>query len=109
MKPKRYYFNNDSWWDNPACDCCEGTLMMCYNIDTDRHPEMVMNGSAHSIEHCMIQVLDHHKIIDEQEDWRTLNGIEHWEEEWEWLLTTMQENKLQVAVEDEHSKWEIFP
>lgn len=101
----RYRFNNDSWWDDPGCDCCEGTLMDCYNIDTNLHPEMVQNGTSHSIEDCMIDVLDHHCIIDAQSDWREEYGIGRWEEEWEWLLNTMQENGLQVEIEGEG----VFP
>ena len=66
---------------------------------------MIQNGSSHSIEGCMIDVLDHHNIIDAQSDWRELYGLDHWEEEWEWLTNTMQENGLEVEIEREG----VFP
>lgn len=106
---KRYYFNNESWWDKPECDCCESVLMECYNIDTDRHPEMLQNGSVHSIEDCMIDILDHHKIINAESDWREYHGIENWKEERKWLLMILQDYNLQVAIENENGEWEIFP
>lgn len=50
---KTYYFKDDSWWDNPPCDCCEPYLMTAYNSDkTD--PSL---GTAHSEEDCWMQAI----------------------------------------------------
>ena len=50
---KIYTFVDDSWYDNPACDCCEGDWMECYNSDDTDHSL----GSAHSTEDCWQQVI----------------------------------------------------
>ena len=48
---KKYIFTNDTWWDNPACDCCEDLEMPTFNSDdTDCNL-----GSAHSYEECYVQ------------------------------------------------------
>ena len=50
---KKYIFTNDSWWDNPACSCCDSYLVEVYNSnDTDCNL-----GSAHSREHCYFQAI----------------------------------------------------
>lgn len=65
---KTYHFKDDSWYDKPACDCCEGDWFECYNIDKERHPDFFQNGSAHSVEMACRQVLMHEEIIDEDYD-----------------------------------------
>ena len=53
MLMKKYIFTNDTWWDNPACDCCAPTEMEVYNSDdTDCNL-----GSAHSYESCYVQAI----------------------------------------------------
>ena len=53
MLMKKYIFTNDTWWDNPACDCCPPTEMEVYNSnDTDCNL-----GSAHSYEECCVQAI----------------------------------------------------
>lgn len=47
---KHFKFYEESWWDNP-CDCCEPTLMECYNSD-DVDGSL---GSAHSEEDAYAQ------------------------------------------------------
>lgn len=32
MMDKKYTFKDDSWWDQPGCDCCEGYLSEAYNL-----------------------------------------------------------------------------
>lgn len=64
-RTKIYYFYDDSWYADPACDCCEGMWMDCFNIDQERHPDFVQNGSAYSIEGCMEAVLIHEGILEE--------------------------------------------
>lgn len=50
---KKYIFTNDSWWDNPACSCCDSYLVEVYNSDDTR----CGMGSAHSEEDCYIQAI----------------------------------------------------
>ncbi len=53
---KTFKFFDDSWYERPACDCCPGQWMQCYNSgETDSNL-----GSAHSEEDCYI-----HAIITE--------------------------------------------
>lgn len=51
----QFVFKDDSWWDN-TCDCCEATLMECYNYVGN---DFVQNGSAHSYLNICEQILDH--------------------------------------------------
>ena len=50
---KKYLFTNDSWLDNPVCDCCEDTLIEGYNSDDVDYSL----GSAGSIEDCYVQAI----------------------------------------------------
>lgn len=53
---KKYTFWDDSWYDNPLCDCCIGGWVWAYNSnDTDD-----WLGTAHSEEDCYA-----HAIITE--------------------------------------------
>ena len=34
---KTYKFEDNSWWDNPPCDCCQGGLVECWTCyDNDQ-------------------------------------------------------------------------
>lgn len=93
---KRYHFLDYSWTDTPACDCCDyEELMECYNIDYSLHPEVIQNGSAHSIEDCYEQVLEWEGIL--KEDWR--EDDMNWKEEALYLEDLMWSNGLQIAVD----------
>lgn len=35
---KHFVFKDDSWWDNPPCDCCESYLVDAFNCVS--HPEL---------------------------------------------------------------------
>lgn len=51
---KKYYFADDSWWDEGfGCDCCPATFMECYN-SSETHSSL---GSAHSKLECYIQAI----------------------------------------------------
>lgn len=50
---KTYTFYDDSWWDWPPCDCCQGGLVECYN-SSDTNCNL---GSAHSLEDCYVQAI----------------------------------------------------
>ena len=50
---KTYTFYDDSWWDWPPCDCCQGGLVECYNSsDTEYNL-----GSAHSLKDCYVHAI----------------------------------------------------
>lgn len=50
---KIYIFYDDSWWDNPGCDCCLGDFVECYNSYVTGRKF----GSAHSLEDCYVQAI----------------------------------------------------
>lgn len=77
----RFTFRNDSWWDN-ACDCCEPTLMECYNYTGD---DFVQNGSAHSYWNCCEQVLEH-------------LGIEYGDDD---VLDLIRKHNILIIIEDD--------
>ena len=61
---KTFTFFDDSWFDNPPCDCCDGCWMWSYNSD-----QVCCNfGSAYSEEDCYIQAI------------ATEMGYEYWED-----------------------------
>ena len=50
---KTYTFYDDSWYDNPPCDCCDGYWMWSYNSS-----QVNGNfGSAFSEEDCYLQAI----------------------------------------------------
>lgn len=50
---KTYTFYDDSWYDQPPCDCCQGGWMWSYNSD-----QVSGNfGSAFSEEDCYLQAI----------------------------------------------------
>ena len=50
---KTYTFYDDSWYDQPPCDCCQGGWMWSYNSD-----QVSCNfGSASSEEDCYLQAI----------------------------------------------------
>ena len=50
---KKYTFFDDSYYDQPGCSCCEGTLMEAFNSnDTDCNL-----GTAHSYEDCYVYAI----------------------------------------------------
>ena len=50
---KTYTFFDDSWYDNPPCDCCDGYWMWSYNSS-----QVNGNfGSAFSEEDCYLQAI----------------------------------------------------
>jgi len=50
---KTYTFYDDSWYDQPPCDCCQGGWMWSYNSD-----QVSGNfGSASSEEDCHLQAI----------------------------------------------------
>lgn len=64
---KHFLFTEDSYWDDPGCDCCDAILMVCYNSEqTDGRL-----GSAHCLEDCYAQALITHigydKIVGEDD------------------------------------------
>ena len=51
---KKFYFTDDSWFDNGyGCDCCPGEWVWVYN-SSDTHPSL---GSAHSVEECYVDAV----------------------------------------------------
>ena len=83
---RRFTFYDDSWWDNPPCDCCQGGLMECYN-SSDTESNL---GSAHSIEHCYIQA-----IITECDAYKEDEGL------WEMDLDSLKKIAKELCVEVE--------
>jgi len=64
MTIKTYTFYDDSWYDQPPCDCCQGGWMWSYNSD-----QVSGNfGSASSEEDCYLQAI------------ATEKGWEYWED-----------------------------
>lgn len=57
---KVYNFQDDSWWNNPPCDCCSSDLMICYNCGQT----VEELGSAHTEEECYAQALAHYLALD---------------------------------------------
>ncbi len=102
---KRYNFVDDSYYTSSGCDCCEGLWTECYNLDTDSHPEVFQNGSAHSIDECLEQVLEWEGILED--GWRTEDM--NWEEESLYLDSLMEENGLQVAIDFGGDKLSVYP
>ena len=61
---KVFTFYDDSWFDNPPCDCCDGYWMWSFNSD-----QVNGNfGSASSEEDCYLQAI------------ATEMGYEYWED-----------------------------
>lgn len=61
---KTYTFYDDSWFDQPVCDCCEGSWVSSFNSS-----QVVGNfGSAFSEEDCYMQSI------------ATEMGYEYWED-----------------------------
>lgn len=109
-KRKTYYFNNDSWIDTPACDCCDYEyLMEVFNIDLDEHPDFDQNGSAHSIEECFADVLVFEGVIgsDWQSDYYDLDD----EEQYLFFMTLLEKHNLQVRIEkmDNPDEYDVYP
>lgn len=50
---KTITFYDESWYENPPCDCCEGYWMECWNSD------LPVNGSCHSREDCYISAMEY--------------------------------------------------
>ena len=64
MTIKTYTFYDDSWYDQPPCDCCQGGWMWSFNSD-----QVSGNfGSASSEEDCYLQAI------------ATESGIGYWED-----------------------------
>lgn len=61
---KVFTFYDDSWYDNPPCDCCDGYWMWSYNSDQVKGNF----GSASSEEDCYLQAI------------ATETGYEYWED-----------------------------
>ena len=61
---KTYTFFDDSWFDNPPCDCCDGCWMWSYNSSQEKGNF----GSASSEEDCYMQAI------------ATEMGYEYWED-----------------------------
>ena len=50
---KTYTFYDDSWFDSPVCDCCDGSWMSSFNS-----AQVSCNfGSASSEEDCYLQAI----------------------------------------------------
>ena len=61
---KTFTFFDDSWFDNPPCDCCEGSWQWSYNSS-----QVNGNfGSAFSEEDCYLQAIS------------TELGYQYWED-----------------------------
>lgn len=78
---KTYTFYDDSWYDNPPCDCCEGSWIPCFNSsDTDCNL-----GSAGSIEDCYVQAIlteiGRNNIPEDYEDFLYQMSLEELKEE----------------------------
>lgn len=52
-KKTKFVFTDDSYWENPGCDCCESTLMEAYNSDDI----YCGSGTAWCVEACYIQAI----------------------------------------------------
>ncbi len=63
---KVFEYTDDSWFDRPACDCCEGMWQECYNLLNNEH--LYYTYSCHSIEDCYRQALELEGIIDKDLD-----------------------------------------
>lgn len=50
----KHYWNNDSHWERPPCDCCEGFLMECYNLVDDLGVDIGPH-SLYSVEECYLE------------------------------------------------------
>lgn len=92
---KRYYFNNDSYTETPICSCCDyEELMECYNINHEEHPEIIQNGTSHSIEECYQQTLEWENIPYE------ITDDMNWEEGELYLQELMERYGLQIVIEE---------
>ena len=50
---KKYMFTDDSWYDQPPCDCCLGGWVEAYNSE-----QVAWNfGTAFDLEDCYIQAI----------------------------------------------------
>lgn len=65
---KTFYFYDDTWWDSNGCSCCDDVEMTCYNISEADHPTFAGQGSAHSKEDCLKQVLFYLGLIEEDHE-----------------------------------------
>ena len=85
---KTYTFYDDSWWDWPPCDCCQGGLVECYNSsDTDCNL-----GSAHSLEDCYVQAIS----TEVDEDYETT--AKYYEMTLEQLEVKAQELGIEIKI-----------
>lgn len=85
---KTYTFYDDSWWDWPPCDCCQGGLIECYN-SSDTGCNL---GSAHSLEDCYVQAI----ITEVDEDYETT--AKYYEMTLEQLEVKAQELGIEIKV-----------
>lgn len=64
MINKHYNFNDDSWYDNPGCSCCEPILMEAYNCD---EPELSGLGTSHSLSSIAYNLAYANELISEND------------------------------------------
>ena len=87
---KTYTFYDDSWYDNPPCDCCDGYWMWSYNSS-----QVNGNfGSASSEEDCYLQAI------------ATELGYQYWEDVPD-EYREMSYNELKFLAENTGIKVEI--
>ena len=60
---KKYVFKDESWWDDPGCDCCEPSLMECWNCIKGE-----IYYSCHSLEDCYVAALYKEGVFDVKEN-----------------------------------------
>lgn len=65
---KRYRAVQDSWYDNPGCDCCEPTEMEFWKVyDAESGEEVATNGTPYSAESLYLALLELNEIEVELE------------------------------------------
>lgn len=71
MMTKVFSFEDNGWWDNPTCDCCQGGYYETYNCDQ-------IEGSCYNIDDCYIAAIAHATQMpyDEQEKLEWLSSEE---------------------------------